>query len=403
MTATTAVLDVPALRAEVAPSPRIASIDWLRGVVMVLMALDHVRFFFTNVPLPPENMQRTWLALFMTRWVTHFCAPLFFFLAGVSAFLSGRRRPDASRWLATRGMWLVLLELTVIGFGWNFTPGYSFAGVIWALGWSMVILSLVVRLDVRFVAALSLVVIAGHDLLARIRPESFGRLDVLWRLLHVPGPARVGSHEWLVLYPLIPWFAVMSLGYACGVVWTWDSPRRRQFLLWSGTAATLLFIALRVANAYGNPASGGSSNQPFTVYSDTAKTFISLLNVAKYPPSLQFLLMTLGPSLIVLWIAERWLTSQTMLITFGRVPMFYYICHLYLIHIAALAIAVAMGQPSQWLGWRGDQSVIPPPGYGYGLPVVYAVWAGIVAILYAPCRMFERIKRERQRAWLKLL
>ncbi|MGZ4779734.1 MAG: DUF1624 domain-containing protein [Thermoanaerobaculia bacterium] len=409
MTATTASALVCAVPAPKAPPQRVISIDWMRGIVMVLMALDHVRFFFTDVPFPPENIERTSLLLFMTRWVTHFCAPLFFFLAGVSAWLSGRRRNDLPRWLALRGIWLVLLELTIIGFGWNFAPGYSFAGVIWALGWSMVILSMLVRIEARVLAVLSLLVIAAHDLLSRVSPESFGRFELVWRLLHVPGDVRIGSHEWFVLYPLIPWFAVMSLGYACGVLWTWDQRRRRSLLLWSGAGATILFVILRIANAYGNPANGGSGSLPFHVYADPAKTIISLLNVAKYPPSLQYLLMTLGPPLIAMALAEGWFNRhgvgwvQRAIVTFGRVPMFYYICHLYLIHIAALIVAVVVGQPWQWLGWRGDQSVVPPPGYGHGLAFVYAMWLAIVTALYLPCRMFERVKRERRSAWMQFV
>jgi uncharacterized membrane protein len=409
MTATTAGVIVSAAPAPAAPVSRVISIDWMRGIVMILMALDHVRYFFTNVPFPPENIEKTTLALFLTRWVTHFCAPMFFFLAGVSAYLSGRRRDDLSRWLALRGIWLVLLELTIIGFAWNFTPGYSFAGVIWALGWSMVILSMLVRLDARVLAALSLLIISTHDLLGRVPPAAFGRFEFAWRLLHVPGNVRIGSRDWFVLYPLIPWFAVMSLGYACGVLWTWDDRRRRRLLSWSGAAATFLFVILRSANAYGNSTGGGSGRLPFVVYESPAKTIISLLNVAKYPPSLQYLLMTIGPSLLAIALAERWFDRhdagwlQRAIVVFGRVPMFYYICHLYLIHIAALVVAVGFGQPWQWLGWRGDQSVVPPPGYGHDLPFVDAIWLAIVVALYVPCRMFERVKQQRRSAWLKLL
>jgi uncharacterized membrane protein len=387
---------------------RVLAIDWLRGVVMVLMALDHVRFFFTDLHFAPENIDRTTLALFMTRWVTHFCAPLFFFLAGTSAYLTGLRRGEPpSRHLLMRGLWLVALELTVIGFAWNFRPGYSFAGVIWALGWSMVILAAVARLDVRVITVLSIVVLSAHDLLNTVSASAFGPFEPLWRILHVPGEVHIGPVTWFILYPLIPWFAVMTLGYAAGPIWTWSIERRGRFLITVGGATTALFLVLRLTNAYGNPRGTSSGRVPFAVYQESSKTLISLVNVCKYPPSLQFLLMTLGLSMIVLAIADAWLERRGaralsgVFITFGRVPFFYYVCHLYLIHLLALLVAHIDGQPSQWLGWYGDQSALPPPEYGYDLPVIYGVWIVVTAALYLPCRAFERLKREHRAAWLR--
>ena len=348
---------------------------------MVVMALDHVRFFFTNVRFAPEDIDHTWLALFLTRWITHFCAPLFFFLAGMSAYLSASRRAESpSRHLFVRGLWLVLLELTVIGFAWDFVPGSSFAGVIWALGWSMVILSALVRVDIRVIAVLSLLVISLHDLSSNVPPEAFGRMEPLWRILHVSGPVHFGNVKWFVLFPIIPWFAVMSLGFAAGCIWTWSAERRSRLLLASGVAASALFVVLRMTNAYGNPPGVSSGRVPFAFYPAASKTLISLLNVCKYPPSLQFLLMTLGPSMILLAVAGA---AASVVITFGRVPFFYYICHLYLIH----ALALILLQPKQ----------------GYGLPGVYAVWIVVNVMLYFPCHAFENLKLRSGAAWLRFV
>ena len=340
---------------------------------MVLMVVDHVRHFFTNVPFPPENMEKTWLALFLTRWITHFCAPVFFLLAGMGAAIAAERRTagEQFRYLASRGIVLVLFELTLIGFAWRFTPGYSFAGVIWCLGWSMVWLAIVARLPRSLLLAAALIIIATHDLLGRIENPS-PLLQFLFR------GGWTGSY--FVLYPLIPWFAVMLLGYSL-------APLRanRRALVTIGIAATIAFVVLRVFNIYGNP-------QPFVA---GAKTLISLLNTAKYPPSLQYLLMTLGPALIVLGTIR----GRGPLLTFGRVPFFFYLLHLYLIHLLALVIAMATGQPHDWLGFRPPDAPTPD-GYGYGLPIVWLLSAIVVLLLYPPCRWFERVKATRRRRWL---
>ncbi|HSP17170.1 MAG TPA: heparan-alpha-glucosaminide N-acetyltransferase domain-containing protein [Thermoanaerobaculia bacterium] len=384
-----------------AAAPRHVAIDWCRGLIMILMALDHVRYFFTNVPFAPENIEKTWLALFLTRWVTHLCAPGFFFLGGVSAALSTRRRGEpAPMHLVRRGLLLIALELTIIGFAWQFSPGYSFAGVIWCLGWSMIVLAGCVRLHPVVLGSIASVIIAGHDALMAIPPARFGVLEPVWRLLHVPGAVSMGSVEWFVLFPLIPWCAVMMLGYAMGPLWAERSEFRNRVLMWSGTAATLLFLLLRMTNSYGNSPEGwGGGRAPFIVYPSAVKTFISLLNLAKYPPSLQYLLMTLGPLLIALALLDRFRVSSQPIVVFGRVPFFFYLLHLYAIHLAALLLARINGQPSAWLGFPGGDSA--PPGYGYGLGVVYAVWLAILVALYWPCRAYDAFKRTHHVAWTR--
>ena len=343
---------------------RIASIDWLRGVIMVLMALDHTRYYFTNVQHAPEDMSQTWLALFLTRWVTHFCAPLFFLLSGMSAYLRGRKSSarDLRLYLLTRGLMLVVLELTFVGFAWTFNPGYSIGGVIWCLGWSMVILAALVGLDLRILLAISLAVIAGHNLLEGVP------LPLLRDMGTVKG--------FFILYPFVPWSAVMILGYACGRVFQW-SERRRVFLT-AGVGAIVLFAILRLTNIYGDPSH-------FRSYGSWDMTTIAFLNVEKYPASLQFLLMTLGPAFVVLALVERGDPFITLL---GRVPLFFYVLHLYLIHTMALVVAKASGQPAGWLGWGGVFPRLPPDGYGYDLPVVYAVWIFATVVLYLSCRVW---------------
>lgn len=370
--------------ASVLPRPeRIAAIDWLRGLVMVLMALDHVRTFFGHMPFPPEDMEHTWMALFLTRWVTHFCAPLFFLLAGTSAYLSGLRRGtgELAGHLWRRGLWLIVLELTVIGFAWSFVPGSSFAGVIWCLGWSMILLALLVRLPLRVIGALALVVIATHDLFDGVQSS-----NALWHILHVAGPVQITEgFYYFVLFPLIPWAAVMALGYVMGPLFQQHPRARRRTLVLAGSIATLLFVVLRLTNLYGNPATAYQHGGPghFHVYDTVEKTIIAFLNTEKYPPSLHFLLMTLGPSLLALAALDALLEKRMFarwMITFGRVPFAFYVAHLYLIHLAAIAVAAATKRES------------------WPVEAIWIFWLLITAALYPLCRLVERLK-ERQRGW----
>lgn len=362
---------------------RIAAIDWLRGLVMVLMALDHVRFFFSHLPFPPEDVEHTSMALFLTRWVTHFCAPLFFLLSGTSSYLSGLRRGtgELAGHLWRRGLWLVVLELTVIGFAWSFRPGSSFAGVIWCLGWSMILLALLVRLPLRVTGALALVVIAGHDLLDGVQSS-----NGLWHILHVAGPMQLGPVHYFVLFPIIPWACVMALGYAMGPLFTRAPRERRRLLAITGAAATLLFVALRLTNVYGNPAGSYQRGGPghFHAYDSVSRTIIAFLDTEKYPPSLQFLLMTLGPSLIALAALDALLEKRMFarwMITFGRVPFAFYVAHLYVIHLAAIAVSAITHRDS------------------WPLEAVWIFWILIVALLYPFCRLVERLKEGRREWW----
>jgi len=380
---------------------------------MVVMALDHTRDFLTNVPFPPEDLSHTYGALFFTRFITHYCAPVFSFLAGTGAFLAttrGKSVQQISRFFLTRGLWLVVLEITIVDFSWTFVP-WAAAGVIWILGWSMVCMALIVRMPLRWVGVFGVLMVATHNLLDGINPASFGKLYWLWMMLHTPGSVPVTAHYSFVnLYVLIPWVGVMAAGYAFGAVL--QRPDRRKWTLILGGSMTALFFILRGFNLYGNGTAGLAfgfplSAGPWSVQPTFSLTVISFFNTLKYPPSLHYLLMTLGPSLILPGLFDGMKAERgfgRILLVYGRVPLFFYVLHLYLIHFVAIAAAMAFHQPSSWL-WHGAVFLLPTPaGYGHGLPFIYAVWISIVASLYVPCRWFMGYKqRHRDWVWLSYL
>ncbi|MGZ3721191.1 MAG: DUF1624 domain-containing protein [Bdellovibrionota bacterium] len=392
--------------------PRLVSVDVLRGLVMVLMALDHTRDFMSYPGFPPEDMAHTNGALFFTRFLTHFCAPVFAFLAGTGAFLStsrGKSLQQVSGFFFTRGLWLVLLEFTVIDFAWGFVP-WAHAGVIWGLGWSMIAMALIVRLPVRWIGALGLGMIATHNLLDRINPARFGKLSWLWIFLHSPGRIPVTAHfQFSTRYVLIPWLGVMAAGFAFGSLLL--RPDRRKWILTVGISATALFFLLRVFNAYGNGIAGlpfgyPRSAGPWSVHPTLSLTVVSFFNALKYPPSLDYLLMTLGPSLILLGMMDKARAEgglSRILLVFGRVPLFYYVLHLYVIHILAILVALAFHQPILHGSVIADFAT-KPVGYGHALPFIYAMWILAVAILYLPCKWFmEFRRRHRDWTWLSYL
>jgi uncharacterized membrane protein len=391
---------------------RLDSVDLLRGIIMVVMSLDHLREFLTYLAFTPEDLTRTWPALFFTRWITHFCAPLFFFLAGTGAYLRrtrGRSGAEMSRFLLTRGLWLVFLEMTVLGFGWTFRPWF-FAGVIWALGFSMVILAGVVRLPFKAIAALGLGMILLHNLLDNIQPQSFGKAGFLWSFLHAPGFLPIDPKHGLliVLYVLIPWVGVMAAGYALGAVLNLPAERRRKLLIAIGATATVLFVILRATNVYGNPTTTPFPGAgPFVPQHSPVMSLLAFLNVEKYPPSLQFLLMTLGPGILALAAFDRVRASRNSLarvsIVFGRVPFFYYVIHIYLAHLIAVGVALGFHHPLDRILHGGFMFSPPEPGYGHGLPFIYLVWILMNVALYFPCRWYAEYKRTHRQWWLSYL
>lgn len=380
---------------------RVESVDLVRGVIMILMALDHTRDFFGIPGQNPTDMATTTPALFFTRWITHFCAPLFFLLAGTGAYLSLRRktRAELSRFLLTRGLWLVFLELVVVrglGYQFNFDYRVTLLLVLWALGWSMVVLSLLVHLPTWFVTAFGVVMIAGHNLLDGVRST-----NPLWSILHAPGfVLNTTEHVVFTGYPLIPWIGVMAAGYGLGQVYEWDADRRRRFLLGLGLGLMLAFVMIRWLNGYGDPS-------PWSEQSTAMFTVLSFLNTTKYPPSLLFLLMTLGPAMLFLRAVDGGFPAVLRpALVFGKVPLFYFVLHFILIHLLAVVTCLVRYGTAHWMFESpdlGNYPFTPPPGWGYSLPVVYLTWAFVVMAMYPLCRWFAELKQRRKDAWLSYL
>jgi uncharacterized membrane protein len=363
------------------------------------MALDHTRDFFGAGGPNPRDIADP--ALFLTRWVTHFCAPTFIFLAGVSAFLYGERGRsvgEVSWFLLTRGLWLILIEFTLMRLCWTFSihADVFVMQVIWVTGASMVVLAGLVHLPRWAIATIGLAMIAGHNLLDGIDAEELGQAGWLWQLLHEPGLIEVGPHARLfVLYVLVPWSGVMAAGYALGPVFRFDPARRRSFLLRTGAAITAGFIVLRASNLYGDPAA-------WSVQGSALATVLSFIDCEKYPPSLLYLMMTLGPALILLALFERAHGALAGVVTtFGRVPFFFYVVHVAFIHALAVGFAwITVGD----VGWMfGASFSQKPASYGLGLPGVYIVWLCVLAALYPPCRAFAALKRRRREWWWSYL
>ncbi len=392
-------------------SARLESIDVVRGLVMIFMAIDHTRDYFTYLRFAPESINRTYYALFFTRWVTHFCAPLFFFLAGTGAFFYGQRRtpPELTRFLWTRGLWLIFVEFTIVGFAWSFVPGFGFFGVIWALGASMVIMAAAVRLPIRWLGTLAVLMIVAHDLLDKIRPAQFGSFAWLWTILHVRGGVSLfGGHmRSVVLFQIVPWVGVMAAGYVFGAFYRLDQRERKRWMAILGIAMIVAFVFLRATNLYGNPpvGLGGVSQGDWHIQPTTEKTVILFFDVEKYPPSLQFLLMTLGPAIVLLaWLDGRHVAGVFKpLLVFGRVPMFFYVLHLYAIHLLAVLMAVLFHQPVDWLLHGAFMMKRIPDGYGHGLPFIYLMWLTVLVLLYFPCLWFMGVKQRRKDWWLSYL
>src|SRR5882762_9187510 len=387
-----APLAAPTPAAWAATTARVASIDLIRGAVMVLMAIDHVRVY-SGLPAGGPTA-----GIFFTRWVTHFVAPAFIFLAGTSAFIYGRKHTDLSRFLLIRGAWLVLLELTVIRIAWTFNfdfQNYMLAGVIWVIGWCMILMAALVRLRPRTVGIIGVAIIALHNALM---PWLVGHLPLgrLSNILYGIGP--VDGTPLLVLYSIIPWIGVMAAGYGFGTVLALEPARRNRICWRLGLGATALFLVLRGSNIYGDPRPWSSATP--------MPALLSFLNTTKYPASLSFLLMTLGPTIALIPLLDRargrmanWLT------VFGRVPFFYYVLHIPLIHALALIVSkIRLGEVSPWLFTNHPMGNPPAPdGYTWSLGLLYLVWAVAVLLLYFPCRWYADLKARRQDWWLKYL
>ncbi len=399
-----------ALRNPGSLASRVASVDVIRGAVMLLMAIDHVRLYLSNASFDPMDLSHTTAPLFLTRWITHFCAPAFVFLAGSAAFLRGRKTGAASlsRFLLVRGIWLILLEMTVVRLGWTFNFDYRhyvLAGILWMIGWCMIGLAGLVFFPTAVVGAFGLVVIFGHNLLDHfLQPHmeaiQSSSLKWLWQVLYLGWTVPLGDVTVLaVLYSFVPWIGVIAAGYSFGAVLTWPEGQRRKACISIGLASIALFLALRGWNVYGNPS-------PWKPQASAAFTVLSFINTRKYPASLLFLLMTLGPTILAIPLAERMRGRVgAFLETFGRVPLFFYVLHIWLAHLlAALLSLIRYGSVIPWM--FANHPFLPgphPDGYGYGLGAVWLATAIVIAVLYAPCRWFAARKARNPGSLLSFL
>ncbi|WP_160710936.1 DUF1624 domain-containing protein [Chitinophaga solisilvae] len=386
---------------------RIASIDILRGLIMIVMALDHTRDYFhiTGVTADPLDPATTTVGLYFTRWITHFCAPGFVFLSGLSAFLSAQKktRQEAAVFLIKRGAWLVVAELTIVNLGLTFNPFFTFVilQVIWAIGWSMIILGLLSRYPFTLTLVIGLLLFFGHNAADYITFPQQGRMVDLWRiLLTASGTIIVLDEHHLVgaFYAILPWTGIMLLGYCTGYLYrhSFVAVKRKQLLLMAGSSLIVLFVVLRLINHYGDPV-------PWQPQASALRQVFAFLNASKYPPSLDYACMTLGPLLIALALLEEVQSPWTRFVTvYGNVPFFYYILHFYLLH-ALLVIFFYL------TGYNNSQIIDNNPfffrqaHFGYTLPVVYAIWAAVVLALYYPCRWFGQYKRTHTQWWLRYI
>jgi len=389
-------------------SSRIQSIDILRGIVMIIMPLDHTRDFFhystlTNNPLDPAT---TTLALYLTRWITHFCAPVFVLLSGVSAYLSSRNKTpgEAGAFLIKRGLWLVFVEIVIITMGFSFNLHYNIISlqVIWAIGTSMIILGLLRRLPYKAILVIGLVLFFGHDLIWYATLPQSGPASYAWKIFLTTSRSIIplsANHVIADNYAILPWTGVMLVGYALGRWFDKDysSPKRRRWLLLSGYALILLFFVLRGLNGYGDPA-------PWRHWNTPLQTFYSFFFVSKYPPSLMYLSATLGIALMALSLLEgakgKWVQVVSV---FGRVPFFFYILHFYLLHTILVAVFFATGHTASQIITPHVIYAFRPVHFGYGLAVIYLIWIAVVFILYFPCRWFNRYKMEHRQWWLSYI
>jgi uncharacterized membrane protein len=378
--------------------PRLDGIDFLRGLVMTIMVLDHARDFFTSSAMNPRDVHDA--GLFLTRWITHFCAPIFVFLAGVSAFLygtRGRSSGEVARFLLTRGLWLMLIEITVVRAAWTFNVSYDFVilQVIWVIGCAMAVLAGLIYLPRWAIATFALIIILGHNLLDGV--EIDGSWQWLWVLAHAPGTLHPTPEvEMLAIYPMIPWVAVMAAGYALAPVFLQAEEQRRRTLLATGLAVTAGFVVLRATNLYGDPT-------PWAVHDGLAPTLLSFINCEKYAPSLLYLAMTIGPGLILLGVFQTARTAMARaIVAIGRVPFLFYVAHIVLLHAMAIVVAhVAIGD-IEWL-FVHMPAFNKPEGYGLSLSAVYVLWLVALTLLYPMCRWFGALKQRRKDWWLSYL
>lgn len=391
--------------ADIRPRSRIESIDLLRGIVMVIMAIDHVRdyFHFDAFLYSPVDIDQASVGLFATRWITHLCAPTFIFLAGVSTYFVAQRKTksDTSFFLLTRGIWLVVLQFTIIRFGWSFDPyfRYNSITIISTIGLCMIILSGLIYLRMKTLFFVGIIMVVGHNLLDGISFKDGTLADVLWSVLHAQKSFDLGNgYGFGILYPIVPWVGVMALGYCFGALYNADYSveSRKAILSYLGTICLVAFFTLRTGNLYGDPV-------PWSKQPEIGGTIMSFFNLEKYPPSLLFLTATLGISLMILAAMEgKDLRRWKPVTLFGNVALFYYVAHIFLIHLLAVAAAVLTGHSWHAMIFTGSIAKGTPllnGSYGFSLWVVYLVWVLVVVILYPICKYWNGIKIRNKKKW----
>ena len=385
---------------------RILSIDILRGIVMVLMALDHTRDYLhiTAWTDDPLNLETTTPALFFTRYITHFCAPTFVFLSGVSIYLQSLRKTksELSVFLMKRGLWLVFIEVCLISLAWSYNPNYNFffLQVIWVIGISMFLLGLLIRTSYKFILVLGLLFVFGHNLLDFVEASSSYKPTLVWDLLHHGNFVIYNlwrNHSAVVFYPIIPWSGLMMLGYCAGIFFTskYSVDQRAKILTRIGTGLLLLFVLLRFINVYGNPV-------VWSVQKTNFYTFLSFINVHKYPPSLMYMCVTIGIALLSLVFLEKVENKFTRIMSiFGRTAFFYYILHLYLIHFFATIYFYVNGHSvnESVANIQSRLWYFITPGEGFGLPGVYCIWIVVILILFPLCKWYDNYKQSHKEKW----
>lgn len=395
------------LHARVLTSNRVESIDFLRGLVMIIMAIDHVRDFFhlDSMIVSASDVDRTTPAIFLTRWITHLCAPTFIFLAGTSAYFVAKRKsiPDTAHLLLTRGIWLVGLQVTIVAFAWSFDPLFHYipSSIISTIGFCMIILSFLIRLKLNTILSFGLVMVFGHNLLDGITFQKGTAMHVVWTFLHGGSTMYTldNGYTFGFLYPIIPWAGVIALGYCFGRLFDTDfsSEKRKKILLTLSVACLLLFVLLRSTNLYGDPVD-------WSVRTESFRSIMSFFNVAKYPPSLSFLLVTLGISLMILTLLEgRKLKFASPVTLFGNVAMFYYVMHIFLIHILATLVIVWNGLPWKIMILTTSPSrglpALVKENFGLSLGGTYLVWVIVILILYPMCVWWNKVKSRNKGKW----
>jgi uncharacterized membrane protein len=388
-----------------ATGSRVASIDLLRGLVMIIMALDHVRVYmnFDSLVFSPTDLARTTPGLFFMRIVTHLCAPAFIFLAGTSIYFVLQRKSlkDTSIFLLTRGAWLILLQFTLIRFAWNFDPGfhYNSSNVISTIGFCMIAMAGLIHLRFSVVLVIGLVMVAGHNLFDGVRFEDRSAADVLWSFLHVRKLYLLGNdYSLLFLYPIVPWVGVMALGYCLGRLYGhgFDVVRRKRIILRVGLFALVVFFVLRGLNVYGDP-------MPWLSFDEFGTTVMSFFNVEKYPPSLLYLCLMLGISITVLGLLEgKSLKYGRPVVVFGNVAMFYYVLHIFAIHLVAMGAVVLAGYPWQTMVFTGANGLAAPMlqgRFGFSLAGTYLIWICVVLALYPLCDVWSKFKIKHKNKW----